>query len=486
MESHELRSKALKALDETTFYPSKGKERIKSMIETRPDWCVSRQRVWGVPLPIFISKKDGKVLIDDDVFENIAQIYEKEGSDCWFSDDYQKLLGNKYKAEDFNKLSDIVEVWFDSGSTHSFVLEKRADLKWPASMYLEGSDQHRGWFHSSLLESCGTRGKAPFESILSHGFVVDGKGLKMSKSQGNVIAPEDILKKYGADILRIWVASSNYAEDLRIDYSILDQHAESYRKIRNTFRFLLGNIKDEYEEYDFNNLEIVNLPDLEKYMLHRLAKVNQNFHMNFQLYNFHQLYKELLNFCTVELSAFYFDIRKDLLYCDPINSDKRSDCIKVLNIILQCLLKWFAPILSFTTEEIFKLLNQNSDKQSIHLENFIKIPSNWFNENIEHKWDNIKKIRDEANISIETKRASKEIGSSLEAKILIKLNKDLYNVTKNENFSEICITSESKIVEDQNIDKEVEVVTEKADGSKCSLCWKIKSKKCERINCQIS
>ena len=486
MESHELRSKALKALDETTFYPSKGKERIKSMIETRPDWCVSRQRVWGVPLPIFISKKDGKVLIDDDVFENIAQIYEKEGSDCWFSDDYQKLLGNKYKAEDFNKLSDIVEVWFDSGSTHSFVLEKRADLKWPASMYLEGSDQHRGWFHSSLLESCGTRGKAPFESILSHGFVVDGKGLKMSKSQGNVIAPEDILKKYGADILRIWVASSNYAEDLRIDYSILDQHAESYRKIRNTFRFLLGNIKDEYEEYDFNNLEIVNLPDLEKYMLHRLAKVNQSFHKNFQSYNFHQLYKELLNFCTVELSAFYFDIRKDLLYCDPINSDKRSDCIKVLNIILQCLLKWFAPILSFTTEEIFKLLNQNSDKQSIHLENFIKIPSNWFNENIEHKWDNIKKIRDEANISIETKRASKEIGSSLEAKILIKLNKDLYNITKNENFSEICITSESKIVEDQNTDKEVEVVTEKAEGSKCSLCWKIKSKKCERINCQIS
>ena len=486
MESHELRSKALKALDETTFYPSKGKERIKSMIETRPDWCVSRQRVWGVPLPIFISKKDGKVLIDDDVFENIAQIYEKEGSDCWFSDDYQKLLGNKYKAEDFNKLSDIVEVWFDSGSTHSFVLEKRADLKWPASMYLEGSDQHRGWFHSSLLESCGTRGKAPFESILSHGFVVDGKGLKMSKSQGNVIAPEDILKKYGADILRIWVASSNYAEDLRIDYSILDQHAESYRKIRNTFRFLLGNIKDEYEEYDFNNLEIVNLPDLEKYMLHRLAKVNQSFHKNFQSYNFHQLYKELLNFCTVELSAFYFDIRKDLLYCDPINSDKRSDCIKVLNIILQCLLKWFAPILSFTTEEIFKLLNQNSDKQSIHLENFIKIPSNWFNENIEHKWDNIKKIRDEANISIETKRASKEIGSSLEAKILIKLNKDLYNITKNENFSEICITSESKIVEDQNTDREVEVVTEKAEGSKCSLCWKIKSKKCERINCQIS
>ena len=197
--------------DETTFYPSKGKERLRSMIETRPDWCVSRQRVWGVPLPIFVNKKTKEILVDDEVNENIANIYEKEGSDCWFSDDPQRFLGEKYKSEDYEKLSDIVEVWFDSGSTHSFVLEKREDLKWPASMYLEGSDQHRGWFHSSLLESCGTRGKAPFESILSHGFVVDGKGLKMSKSLGNVIAPEDILKKYGADILRIWVASSNYA-----------------------------------------------------------------------------------------------------------------------------------------------------------------------------------------------------------------------------------------------------------------------------------
>ena len=262
MESHGLRKKALKALDETIFYPSKGKERIKSMIETRPDWCVSRQRVWGVPLPIFISKKTNNVLIDDDVFENIANIYEKEGSDCWFSDDPQKFLGDKYKAEDFEKLNDIVEVWFDSGSTHSFVLEKREDLKWPASMYLEGSDQHRGWFHSSLLQSCGTRGKAPFESILSHGFVVDGKGHKMSKSAGNTISPEEILKKYGADILRIWVAASNYAEDLRIDYSILEQHAEAYRKIRNTFRYLLGNLNDEVIDLDFNKIKAVSYTHL--------------------------------------------------------------------------------------------------------------------------------------------------------------------------------------------------------------------------------
>ena len=480
MESHNLRTKSLKAIDETIFYPSKAKDRIKSMIETRPDWCVSRQRVWGVPLPIFLSKKDGKPLIDDELFENIAQIFEKEGSDCWFYDDPQKFLGKKYKSEDYHKMSDIVEVWFDSGSTHSYVLEKREDLKWPASMYLEGSDQHRGWFHSSLLESCGTRGKAPFESILSHGFVVDGKGLKMSKSMGNVIAPEDILKKYGADILRIWVTSSNYAEDLRIDYSILDQHAESYRKIRNTFRYLLGNIQDDYFENDLKNVNISEFPELEKYLLHRIYKINESFHKYFKTYNFHNLYKELLNFCTVELSAFYFDIRKDLLYCDPKDSKKRSQCITILNILLQCLLKWFAPILSFTTEEIFRLINKNEKENSIHLKNFVKIPQNWKNEDLNLKWEKIKNIRDEANISIENKRSNKIIGSSLEADINIKLKKNLYNISKNEDFSEICITSYATISQDDNMENDIEVTTEKAQGKKCPVCWKINKNSCER------
>jgi len=480
MESHNLRTKSLKAIDETIFYPGKAKERIKSMIETRPDWCVSRQRVWGVPLPIFLSKKDKKALIDDDVFENIAQIFEKEGSDCWFSDDAQKFLGDKYKSEDYDKISDIVEVWFDSGSTHSYVLEKREDLKWPASMYLEGSDQHRGWFHSSLLESCGTRGRAPFESILSHGFVVDGKGHKMSKSMGNIIAPEDILKKYGADILRIWVASSNYAEDLRIDYSILDQHAESYRKIRNTFRYLLGNIRDHYQENHIKNLNVTGLPEIEKYMLHRICLIDRNFHRNFKAYNFHNLYKELLNFCTVELSAFYFDIRKDLLYCDPIKSEKRSECILVLNIILQCLLKWFAPILSFTTEEIYRLLNKSEEKNSIHLKNFVKIPENWKNEELNAKWKKIIKIRDEANISIEAQRTEKIIGSSLEASIKIKLKEELYNLAKNEDFSEICITSSASIIRDNKIENDIKVFTEKAEGNKCPVCWKISKDNCKR------
>jgi len=480
MESHGLRTKSLKAIDDTIFYPRKAKERIKSMIETRPDWCVSRQRVWGVPLPIFLSKKDGKALIDEEIFENIAQIFEKEGSDCWFSDEAQKFLGQKYKSEDYDKISDIVEVWFDSGSTHSYVLEKREDLKWPASMYLEGSDQHRGWFHSSLLESCGTRGRAPFESILSHGFVVDGKGHKMSKSMGNVIAPEDILKKYGADILRIWVASSNYAEDLRIDYSILDQHAESYRKIRNTFRYLLGNIRDDYEKNCIENIDVSKLPNLEKYMLHRIYLINKNFHRYFKSYNFHNLYKELLNFCTVELSAFYFDIRKDLLYCDPIDSKKRSDCISVLNIILQSLLKWFAPILSFTSEEIYRSINKEEKENSIHLKNFVKIPENWKNEELNANWEKIKKIRDEANISIETQRTDKIIGSSLEANIQIKLKDELYNIAKNEDFSEICITSSASIIKDDKIKSDIQVNTQKAIGNKCPVCWKISENDCER------
>tara|TARA_B100002052_G_scaffold91474_1_gene84200 strand:- start:2678 stop:5410 length:2733 start_codon:yes stop_codon:yes gene_type:complete len=481
MESHKLREKALKAIDETNFYPNKGKERLRSMIETRPDWCVSRQRVWGVPLPIFIHKKTKEILIDSEVFDNIAKIYEQEGSDCWFSDNPQRFLGKKFKSEDFEKLSDIVEVWFDSGSTHSFVLEKRKDLRWPASMYLEGSDQHRGWFHSSLLESCGTRGRAPFESILSHGFVVDGKGLKMSKSLGNVIAPEDILKKYGADILRIWVASSNYAEDLRIDYSILDQHSESYRKIRNTFRYLLGNLKDNFDEINLQNVKPEELPELEQLMLHKIYSLDRKFKKYFQSYDFHNLYKELLNFCTVDLSAFYFDIRKDVLYCDPEESKKRKSTLILLDIILNSLLRWFAPILAFTTEEIYQLVSKKN--KSVHLEQFINFPKEFENKELSKKWDEILKIRDICNISIEEKRASKEIGSSLEADLEIKLNHKLLKLTKEIDFAELCITSKFLVKESK--EDEIIVKTKKAKGNKCPICWKIALDACERHLCPI-
>ncbi len=477
MEKNSLRSKAIKAINDTEFFPKKGKERLLSMIEDRPDWCVSRQRVWGVPLPIFINKKTKEPLRDKKVIDRIAEIYEKEGSDCWFTDEPKKFLGKDYNSNDYEKLNDIVEVWFDSGSTHSFVLEKRKDLKWPADMYLEGSDQHRGWFHSSLLESCGTRGRAPFNSILSHGFVVDGKGLKMSKSSGNVISPEDILKNYGADILRAWVASSDYSEDLRIDKSILTQHAESYRKIRNTFRFILGNIKDNFEKQKIESLNIKNFNELEQYILHKLFILNNSVKESLKNYNFHKLYKELLNFCALDLSSFYFDIRKDVLYCDNLNSKKRKDCIVVLNIILDCLLKWFAPILVFTTDEIYSLVSKDSN--SIHEYKFPTIPKEFNNPILNEKWKQLFKIKQEANIAIEEKRASKEIGSSLEAELKITTDSKNFKLLEGLDLAEYFITSKAEKFKSEN-KEELKIQVSKTNGTKCPRCWKILDNKCAR------
>ncbi|MBD1150469.1 isoleucine--tRNA ligase [Pelagibacterales bacterium SAG-MED29] len=483
MEKNSLRNKALKAINDTNFYPKKGKERLLSMIQDRPDWCVSRQRVWGVPLPIFINKKTKEPLRDKKVIDRIAEIYEKEGSDCWFSDEPKKFLGKDYNPNDFEKLNDIVEVWFDSGSTHSFVLEKRKDLKWPADMYLEGSDQHRGWFHSSLLESCGTRGRAPFNNILSHGFVVDGKGLKMSKSSGNVISPEDILKNYGADILRAWVASSDYSEDLRIDKTILTQHAESYRKIRNTFRFILGNIQDNFVKQSMESLNIKDFNELEQYILHKVFILNNSVKENFKEYNFHKLYKELLNFCALDLSSFYFDIRKDVLYCDNLNSKKRKDCIIVLNIILDSLLKWFAPILVFTTDEIYSLVGK--DSKSIHEHTFPEIPKKFENLVLDEKWKQLFKIKQEANIAIEEKRSSKEIGSSLEAEINITTDNKNFELLEGLDLAEYFITSKAEKFKSKD-KEELTIKVTKAKGTKCPRCWKILESKCVRCEKAIT
>ena len=483
MQKNDLRKKAIKAINNTVFYPNKGKDRLLSMVEGRPDWCVSRQRVWGVPLPIFINKKTKQPLKDQKVIDRIALIYEKQGSDCWFTDDPKVFLGDSYNPDEYEKLNDIVEVWFDSGSTHSFVLEKRKDLKWPADMYLEGSDQHRGWFHSSLLESCGTRGRAPFDSILSHGFVVDGKGMKMSKSTGNVISPEEILKNYGADILRVWVASSDYSEDLRIDKSILSQHAESYRKIRNTFRFMLGNLKDDFKKQNFESLDLNEFDELERYILHKLSAINKSVEDNLKNYNFHKLYKELLNFCTLDLSSFYFDIRKDVLYCDSLGSKKRKNCVIILNIILESLLKWFAPILVFTTDEIYSLINKN--EESIHENHFVKIPKNWQNEKLNEKWSRLFKIKQEANIAIEEKRSNKEIGSSLEAEIKLIVDTKNFELLEGVDLAEYFITSKAEIIKEEN-QKEIKIEVKKITGIKCSRCWKILENKCLRCEKAIS
>ena len=476
MDKRDLRNKALKSIDETVFYPPQGQTRLKSMIESRPDWCVSRQRVWGVPLPLFVHKKNGTPLRDIKVINRIADIYEKEGSDTWFTSDPKRFLGEEYSIEDYEQIKDVVEVWFDSGSTHAFCLEQRKDLKWPASMYLEGSDQHRGWFHSSLLESTGTRGRAPYESVLTRGFVVDGKGRKMSKSLGNVISPDKILEQYGVDILRLWVVASDYYDDLKLDNSILKAQTDSYRRIRNTFRYLIGNL-DGFEERE--KLTVDNFPELEKYILHRLAEIDDIIQNCINSFNFHLMFTTLFNFCSNDLSAFYFDIRKDCIYCDSATSIKRRASRTLLDIIYNHLLRWLAPSLVFTCEEAWQA---RGNKTSIHLEDFMPINQEYKNENIKEKWNLIKDIRKVITGALEKKRTEKLIGSSLEAHIKIFISPKLKNIVKDIHFDEISITSSYeflpyvnevsgyKIEEIENIVVQVEKVI----GNKCNRCWKYK------------
>ncbi len=474
MDKQNLRKKALKSIDETIFYPSQGQARLRSMVETRPDWCVSRQRVWGVPLPLFVNKKDGTPLRDINVINRIADIYEKEGSDTWFTSDPKRFLGDQYNIKDYDQVNDVVEVWFDSGSTHAFCLEKREDLKWPASMYLEGSDQHRGWFHSSLLESSGTRGRAPYESVLTHGFVVDGKGRKMSKSLGNAMAPNDILNKYGVDILRLWVVASDYYDDLKLDNAILQAQTDSYRRIRNTLRYLIGNL---YEFKESEKIDVDEFPELEKFILHRLWKIDQTIQNCILSYNFHLMFTTLLNFCSNDLSSFYFDIRKDTIYCDSSNSKKRRAVRTLLDILFNYIVRWLAPILVFTCEEAWK---SKGNGLSIHLEEFLKTDIKFKNDVIAKKWAKVKDIRKVITGALEVKRADKTIGSSLESHVDIYLSKEINAIIENIDMAEIAITSSATIMTDCNpssgfsIDDidDVVVIVKKAKGIKCKRCWK--------------
>ena len=476
LEKLNLRKKAIDALKKINFFPKKGKNRITSMIEDRPDWCISRQRFWGVPLPIFINKKTNDPLIDKDVIENIAKIFEKKGSDSWFELDPNEFLGKKYKKEDFIQVKDVIEVWFDSGSSHTYVLEDRKDLEWPADLYLEGSDQHRGWFHSSLLQSCGTRNKAPFKNILSHGFVVDGQGKKMSKSEGNVISPNEIINKYGTDILRLWTVASDYFEDIKIDENIVKSQVDSYRRIRNTFRFLIGNLKD------FNTSEKVDykdFPELERYILFKIFEIDEIIQRSIKENNYHKIYKELLIFCSNDLSSFYFDIRKDCLYCDSKKDLKRRSCRSTLKIIFEFLTAWFAPILCFTTEEAWLSDNFNN-KESVHLRNFPKIENTWKDNNLLEKWKNIINVRKVVNSAIEIQREKKLVGSSLEASVEVLVSKKIKNYLINMNLNDLFIVSEAKIVdklsgEEFSLDgiNDISVNIKKAEGKKCERCWVI-------------
>jgi isoleucyl-tRNA synthetase len=479
-----LRNRALKAISETKFYPQAGQKRLESMITNRPDWVLSRQRAWGVPICVFLHKDTAQVIPgpdfphNDALIERIASSFEKEGADAWFKDGAKErfLDGLVDNLDEWDQVTDILDVWFDSGSTHAFVLEDREELQWPADLYLEGSDQHRGWFHSSLLESCGTRGRAPYKGVLTHGFVLDEQGRKMSKSFGNVTTPKEVIDKSGADILRLWVAASDYSDDLRIGPEILKTMVDTYRKLRNTVRWMLGSLA----HYDGKRVPYAELPELERLMLHRLYEVGQVVAKGYESYDFKRVYATLMQFMTVDLSAFYFDIRKDALYCDAFSSERRKACLFVLSVLFDCTTTWLAPILPFTSEEAW--MDRYGEDETIHLEAFGKPESKWLNEELAAKWAKIRKVRRVVTGALEIERKDKRIGSSLEAAPIVHItDAELYQAVQGINLEDICIVSQITVTQEQapanayRFDEVpgVAVVPARAEGKKCARSWKV-------------
>jgi isoleucyl-tRNA synthetase len=478
METNGLRAKALEAINETRWVPPQGKNRIGAMIEGRPDWCVSRQRAWGVPIPIFTNRKTGEPLRDQAVIDRVAAAVEREGADAWFAHDPREFLGNAYDPAEWEQVTDIIEVWFDSGSTHAFVLEQRPELKWPASLYLEGSDQHRGWFHSSLLESCGTRGRAPYEAVLTHGFVLDEAGRKMSKSLGNVIAPQDVMRQSGADILRLWVAGSDYSEDIRIGPEILKRFGDTYRRLRNTLRYLLGAL-DGYSAAE--EVAPADMPELERWVLHRLAELDTLVRQAVEDFDFHAMFTALHNFCAVDLSAFYFDIRKDRLYCDAADDPDRRATRMVMDRTFDCLVRWLAPIVCYTAEEAWLARYGDASGRSVHIETFAAVPDSWLNPALGARWAELRDIRRVATGALELERGAKRIGSSLQAAIELYVPAETAALLGDVDLAELCITSAGAVVVGTPPEgaftlpelPAIGVVVRDAPGDKCERCWRV-------------
>jgi isoleucyl-tRNA synthetase len=487
-----LRHRALAAIKATRWVPPAGENRINGMIESRPDWVISRQRAWGVPIALFIKEKpDGSVdiLQDPEVNVRIVEAFEDEGADAWYAPGARERFLGKLANEGWQKVDDILDVWFDSGSTHAFVLEdprafpalahvkRKADGGGEAVMYLEGSDQHRGWFQSSLLESCGTRGRAPFDVVLTHGFVLDEDGRKMSKSLGNVTAPQDVIKQAGADILRMWVCAADYADDLRIGPEILKTTVDTYRKLRNTLRWMLGNLA-HYDAAD--RVPVEKMPELERLMLHRLAELDPLVRQAYADFDYKRIFAALNAFMTVDLSAFYFDIRKDALYCDPYSSTTRKACLTVLDHLFRATVRWLAPMLCFSAEEAW--LAREPNAQSVHLEPFPQLPSSWLNEALAEKWRKLRNVRRVVTGALELERAAKRIGSSLEAHPLVYIaDPDLFAAAADADLAELCITSGAALIEGDGPPEAfrlpdvagVAVFPELAKGRKCARSWKI-------------
>jgi isoleucyl-tRNA synthetase len=487
-----LRRRALVAIEATRWVPAQGENRINGMIESRPDWVISRQRAWGVPIALFIKEQsDGSVEIldDPDVIVRIIEAFEEEGADAWYAPGARERFLGKRANEAWQKVDDILDVWFDSGSTHAFVLEdpkhfpslagikRKADGGPDTVMYLEGSDQHRGWFQSSLLESCGTRGRAPFDVVLTHGFVLDEHGHKMSKSLGNVTAPQDVIKGSGADILRMWVCAADYADDLRIGPEILKTTVETYRKLRNTLRWMLGNLA-HFQAADRTAPD--KMPELERLMLHRLAELDPQIRAAYADFDYKRIFSVLNAFMTVDLSAFYFDVRKDALYCDPYSSVTRKSCLTVLDHLFRATVSWLAPMLCFTAEEAW--LARDPAAVSVHLEPFPDVPQSWRNDALAEKWRKLRNIRRVVTGALELERAAKRIGSSLEAAPIVYVaDTDLFAAAVDADVAELCITSAATLVEGEGPNSafrlddvpSVAVESRRAEGKKCARSWKI-------------
>jgi isoleucyl-tRNA synthetase len=488
-----LRARALHGIEVTRWVPEQGQNRITGMIESRPDWVISRQRAWGVPIAVFIQENaDGSVEIleDPDVELRIVEAFVAEGADAWYKPGARERFLGKRANEPWKKVDDILDVWFDSGSTHAFVLEdaehfptlagikRKVDGGNDTVMYLEGSDQHRGWFHSSLLESCGTRGRAPFDVVLTHGFVLDENGRKMSKSLGNVTAPQDVIKQSGADILRMWVCASDYADDLRIGPEILKTTIETYRKLRNTVRWMLGSLAHFKDE---DRVKVEHMPELERLMLHRLVELDELVRKAYADFDYKRIFAALSAFMTSDLSAFYFDIRKDTLYCDPYSSVKRKACLTVLDYLFRCTVTWLAPMLCFTAEEAW-LSRYGADARSVHLEPFPKVLPAWRDDRLAEKWRKVRTVRRVVTGALEIERAQKRIGSSLEAHPIVHVsNPELYEAVVDVDLAEVCITSALTLVEDEGPAEAfrlpdvsgVAIVPNLAEGTKCARSWKI-------------
>lgn len=472
-----LRAKALKAIQTVAWFPPAAQTRLTRMIENRPDWCISRQRAWGVPITLFVHKETGQPLRDGDVNDRILQAIQKQGAEVWFSSPASHFLGEAYNAQDYEPVFDILDVWFDAGVTHCFVLKKRQDLQWPASLYLEGSDQHRGWFQSSLLTSCGLTGEAPYQAVLTHGFVVDEHGRKMSKSVGNVTSPQQIIDKMGADILRLWVVGTDSQEDMRIGADVLSHTQDVYRRLRNTLRYLLGALAEFSPEEE---PPLSAFPELEQWVCHRLKELDRHLQPLFHTYQFQQILQELHTFCAVDLSAFYLDIRKDTLYCDGGGSPVRGATRAVMFHLFTSLTRWLAPFLCFTAEEAWQAFF--GPDVSVHLEEFPNLPEAWLNPALGQKYETLRHVRRVITGALEQARAQKVIGSSLQAHPHVYVDASVYGaVVKDLALDELSITSDLTVIfgtvpEEIYALPDIPGVGVKiaiATGDKCARCWKI-------------